>query len=154
MRYGTKDHVPHLPPAALDRNPVWGLTPYRFPTTIRTVRPDHGTSGSYTVELTTRQWQIIDATMDNEVSVEAQNGDPRGVVDSGHQVRVAGWDQVACRTPGVPGQGAGRRTDRSSRSRCPASSGLWLIAGMTGHEPRLDDVGAPRRRGGGVTSPP
>jgi hypothetical protein len=85
---------------------VWGLTPYRFPTTIRTVRPDHGTSGSYTVELTTRQWQIIDATMDNEVSVEAQNGDLRGVVDSGHQVRVAGWDQVACRTPGVPGSGS------------------------------------------------
>lgn len=60
----------------------------------------------YTVELTTRQWQIIDGTMDNEVSVEVENGDPRGVVDIGHQVRVMGWDQVAHWTPGVPGSGS------------------------------------------------
>ena len=67
----------------------------------------HGDSpGSYTVELTTRQWQIIDGTMDNEVSVEAENGDPRGVVHVGRQVRVAGWDQVAHWTPGVPGSGS------------------------------------------------
>ncbi|MEH0821948.1 MULTISPECIES: hypothetical protein [unclassified Micromonospora] len=66
---------------------------------------DDATPG-YTVGLTTRQWQIIDRTVDNEVSVEAENGDPRGVVDVGVQVRVAGWDQVAHWTPGVPGSGS------------------------------------------------
>ncbi|MDO3684015.1 hypothetical protein [Micromonospora sp. C28ISP2-4] len=66
---------------------------------------DDATPRSYPVELTTRQWQIIDGTVDSEVSVEAENGDPRGVVELGQQIRIAGWDQVAHWTPGVPGSG-------------------------------------------------
>jgi len=46
----------------------------------------------------TRQWLIIDSTMDNEVIGEAQNGDPSGVVDLGMSIRQAGWDQI----PGWP----------------------------------------------------
>ena len=53
----------------------------RFSATILIVIAHGGRPGLHTVELTTRQWQIIDGTMDNEVSVEAENGDPRGVVD-------------------------------------------------------------------------
>ncbi|HZM75945.1 MAG TPA: hypothetical protein VFC19_09475 [Candidatus Limnocylindrales bacterium] len=52
----------------------------------------------YRVRLETRKWLVIDATMDNEVSVEAEDGDPRGVVDLGMSIRRAGWDQV----PGWP----------------------------------------------------
>ncbi|MFI6515448.1 hypothetical protein ACIBF1_07815 [Spirillospora sp. NPDC050679] len=53
---------------------------------------------SYRVRMETRQWLVIDATIDNEVSVEARNGDPRNVVDLGSSVRHAGWDQ----NPGWP----------------------------------------------------
>ncbi|RFS82445.1 hypothetical protein D0T12_26975 [Actinomadura spongiicola] len=52
----------------------------------------------YRVQMETRQWLIIDATMDNEVITEAQEGDPRGVVDLGSSIRQAGWDQI----PGWP----------------------------------------------------
>jgi hypothetical protein len=64
-----------------------------------------GPDAGYPVRLTTRQWQIIDATIDDEVSVEAESGDPRGIVELGSGVREAGWDQVAHWTPGVPGSG-------------------------------------------------
>jgi len=52
----------------------------------------------YRVQMETRQWLIIDSTMDNEVIGEAQNGDPSGVVDLGMSIRQAGWDQI----PGWP----------------------------------------------------
>ncbi|MWA02312.1 hypothetical protein F8568_022605 [Actinomadura sp. LD22] len=55
--------------------------------------------------MTTRQWQVIDACIDSEVSVESEKGDPRGVIDTGRAIRRAGWDQVAHWTPGVPGSG-------------------------------------------------
>jgi hypothetical protein len=48
----------------------------------------------YRVKMETRQWLIIDGTMDNEVISEAQNGDPSGVVDLGMSIRQAGWDQI------------------------------------------------------------
>jgi hypothetical protein len=45
------------------------------------------------VELTTRQWQVVDAVVDNEVNTRAEEGDER-FVDVGLGVRQAGWDQV------------------------------------------------------------
>ncbi|KAA2255247.1 hypothetical protein F0L68_28935 [Solihabitans fulvus] len=54
------------------------------------------------VRLTTRQWQVIDAVVDNEVSTRAEEGDEEFVA-TGHLVREAGWDQVAHWTPGVAG---------------------------------------------------
>ncbi|NJP94762.1 hypothetical protein HCN51_35905 [Nonomuraea sp. FMUSA5-5] len=42
----------------------------------------------------TSQWPIIDATMDNEASVEAGEGDPRNVADLGDSIRQAGWAQI------------------------------------------------------------
>jgi hypothetical protein len=53
---------------------------------------------TYRVQMETRQWLIIDGTIDNEVSVEAESGDPRNVVDLGSSIRQAGWDQI----PGWP----------------------------------------------------
>lgn len=45
------------------------------------------------VELVTRQWQVIDAVVDNEVNTRAEEGDER-FVTVGLSVREAGWDQV------------------------------------------------------------
>ncbi|MFA1541674.1 hypothetical protein [Actinomadura monticuli] len=53
---------------------------------------------TYQVVLETRQWLIIDATIDNEVSTEVVEGDPRGVVSLGSSIRKAGWRQ----NPGWP----------------------------------------------------
>ncbi|GAA2255273.1 hypothetical protein GCM10010402_08180 [Actinomadura luteofluorescens] len=52
----------------------------------------------YQVLMATRQWLIVDAVIDNEVSTEAQDGDPGNVVDLGNSVRRAGWAQ----NPGWP----------------------------------------------------
>ncbi|MEU7617248.1 hypothetical protein AB0B27_14305 [Micromonospora rifamycinica] len=48
----------------------------------------------YVVDMTVRQWQIIDATIDNEVDTEIVDGDPGGVVSLGGSIRQAGWDQA------------------------------------------------------------
>ncbi|QDY11199.1 hypothetical protein FJK98_32035 [Micromonospora sp. HM134] len=48
----------------------------------------------FAVDMTVRQWQIIDATIDNEVDTEITNGDPGGVVSLGGSIRQAGWDQA------------------------------------------------------------
>jgi hypothetical protein len=53
---------------------------------------------TYRVQMETRQWLSIDSTMDNEVSTEAQDGDPHDIVDLGMSIRQAGWDQI----PGWP----------------------------------------------------
>ncbi|SCL25743.1 hypothetical protein GA0070624_3168 [Micromonospora rhizosphaerae] len=53
----------------------------QFRAKMRVVLSDSDSLGSCTVELTARQWQIIDDTLDNEVSVDTENGDPRGDVE-------------------------------------------------------------------------
>lgn len=73
--------------------------------TMSGVIPDGNSRTSYTIELTVRQWQIIDGTMDNAVAVASQNGDPRAIVDLGSSVRAAGWEQVGRRDSDVPGSG-------------------------------------------------
>ena len=57
------------------------------------------------VTLTVRQWQYIDAVLDNQLRLAAETGDPRRVLDTGRSIREAGWDQVAHRTPEVSGPG-------------------------------------------------
>jgi hypothetical protein len=61
-------------------------------------------NAGYPVKLTTRQWQVIDAVVDNEVNTRAEEGDA-DFVNTGRGVREAGWDQVAHWTPGTPGSG-------------------------------------------------
>ena len=46
-----------------------------------------------TVTMTVREWQYIDAVIDNTVSIAAVDG-PREHVDQGQAVRQAGWDQL------------------------------------------------------------
>jgi hypothetical protein len=46
------------------------------------------------VTMTVRQWQYIDAVIDNTVAVAAVDG-PRKHVRRGQAVRQAGWDQLA-----------------------------------------------------------
>ena len=57
---------------------------------------------SYTVMMTTRQWQVIDGTIDNEVDTAVMNGDPQGVSGLGQRVRQAGWDQIVGSAEGWP----------------------------------------------------
>jgi hypothetical protein len=52
------------------------------------------------LDVSTRQWQRIDACIDNEVDVEVVNGDPKGVVEAGHGIREQGWRQIAGWEPG------------------------------------------------------
>jgi hypothetical protein len=58
---------------------------------------------TYRVQMETRQWLLIDSTMDNEVSTEAQDGDLHGIVDLGISIRQAGWDQIPGWPPHVEG---------------------------------------------------
>jgi hypothetical protein len=51
----------------------------------------------FAVQLTTRQWQVVDAVVDNEVNTRAEEGDERFVA-VGLSVREAGWDQVTGET--------------------------------------------------------
>lgn len=51
------------------------------------------------VTLTTWQWHTIDGTVDNEISVEVVNLDPRSIVETARQIREAGWRQIADWTP-------------------------------------------------------
>lgn len=52
----------------------------------------------YQVRMETRQWLFIDATLDSEVNIAVDDGDPRGVVDLGNGIRRAGCEQ----NPGWP----------------------------------------------------
>lgn len=74
--------------------------------TMKVVTSDGDMGTLYSLRVTTRQWQVIDRTLDSEVSIEAEKGDPGGLASLGHSIREAGWDQVAHWTPGVPGSGS------------------------------------------------
>lgn len=54
-----------------------------------------GTNGHHAVKLTTRQWQIIDAVLDNEIAVTIVNGDESGITDAARSIRETGWAQAA-----------------------------------------------------------
>ncbi|NJP31055.1 hypothetical protein [Micromonospora thermarum] len=56
--------------------------------------------------MTTEQWRSVDRVVDNEISVEAENGDPRQVLGPAIGIREAGWEQVADWTRGVASSGA------------------------------------------------
>lgn len=74
------------------------------------------------VRLTTRQWQIIDAHIDNEISVETVDGDNRRVIDTAVKIREQGWRQVAGWTPGAAGTASWPPDDQAVTVR------------LTGHE--------------------
>lgn len=53
--------------------------------------PEIDQSKACEIKMTTRQWQIIDATIDNEIDTAATSG--RGA-ELGNSVRQAGWNQI------------------------------------------------------------
>lgn len=57
---------------------------------------------AHTATMTVRQWQIIDAILDNEVDTAVMNGDPQRVVALGRSVRQAGWEQIIGSEEGWP----------------------------------------------------
>jgi hypothetical protein len=46
------------------------------------------------VRMTGLQWQWLDRVVDNTISVEAENGDPHGLLPTGIQIRDEGWRQI------------------------------------------------------------
>ncbi|MBM0231891.1 hypothetical protein JNW91_08495 [Micromonospora sp. STR1_7] len=55
-----------------------------------------------TMAMTVRQWQIVDATVDNEVDTAIMNGKPGHYIALGKSVRQAGWDQLVRGGEGWP----------------------------------------------------
>ncbi|MDG4783939.1 hypothetical protein O7614_30240 [Micromonospora sp. WMMD961] len=98
---------------------------------------------AFSLRMTTRQWRHLDGAVDSEVSIAAESDDPHQVVQTGSDIREAGWDQVAHWTPGVAGSGDWPADDEEvavklSRrqwelaARCAAH---WAaVAGSVGHE--------------------
>ncbi|MGW0811062.1 hypothetical protein [Nonomuraea sp. NPDC002799] len=62
-------------------------------------------SAGLIIAMPLRQWGLIDASMDNDASVETVNGDHQRA-DLARSIRMAGWDQIAHWTPGFPGSGS------------------------------------------------
>ena len=56
--------------------------------------------------MTTQKWRYVDGSLDSEISVEAENGDHRNVVQPATDVREAAWEQVANWTRGAGSSGA------------------------------------------------
>ncbi|GAA0411793.1 hypothetical protein Acor_15750 [Acrocarpospora corrugata] len=47
----------------------------------------------YRLQLEIRQWVLIDAIIDNEMSAAVSAGGQRDIVDLGRSIRKAGWEQ-------------------------------------------------------------
>jgi hypothetical protein len=101
----------------------------------------------------TRQWLLIDSIMDNEVSVEAQNGDPSGVVDLGRSIRQAGWDQIpgwphdlqGFETWPVPGQRSTIALSRPQWDLVISTLERWAAVSDRSPDPRTPDVATSSR---------
>lgn len=55
------------------------------------------------VRMPARQWRRVDRVLDNVVNVEAENGDPHGLVETGVQILREGWRQISGWTPETTG---------------------------------------------------
>ena len=55
------------------------------------------------VRMPARQWRRVDRVLDNVVNVEAENGDPHGLVEAGVQILREGWRQTSGWTPETTG---------------------------------------------------
>jgi hypothetical protein len=49
------------------------------------------------------QWRRVDRVLDNVANVEAENGDPHGLAETGVQILREGWRQVCGWTPETTG---------------------------------------------------
>jgi hypothetical protein len=55
------------------------------------------------VRMPARQWRRVNRVLDNVVNVEAENGDPHGLVATGIQILGEGWRQISGWTPETTG---------------------------------------------------
>ena len=55
------------------------------------------------VRMPAQQWRRVERVLDNVVNVEAENGDPQGLVDAGVQILREGWRQTSGWTPETTG---------------------------------------------------
>ncbi|WP_155127396.1 hypothetical protein [[Actinomadura] parvosata] len=81
-------------------------------------------SAGLIIAMPLRQWGLIDASMDNDASVETVNGDRRRA-DLARSIRRAGWDQIAHWTPGVPGSGSWPPPDEIVKPKLTIAQ--WLL---------------------------
>ncbi|GAA3222128.1 hypothetical protein [Nonomuraea helvata] len=82
-------------------------------------------SAGLIIAMSLRQWGLIDASMDNDASVETVDGDRRQA-DLARSIRRAGWDQIAHWTPGVPGSGSWPPPDEVVKPELTIAP--WLLA--------------------------
>ncbi|MEU7845673.1 hypothetical protein AB0B39_32445 [Micromonospora sp. NPDC049114] len=78
------------------------------------------------LRMTTRQWRHLDGALDSEISVAAENGDPRQIVSAASGIRRAGWDQIAHWVPDVAGSGDWPPDDEEIVAHL--SRGDWALA--------------------------
>uniref|UniRef100_UPI003F494826 hypothetical protein n=1 Tax=Nonomuraea sp. CA-252377 TaxID=3240003 RepID=UPI003F494826 len=81
-------------------------------------------SAGLIIAMPLRQWGLIDASMDNDASVETVNGN-RHRADLARSIRRAGWDQIANWTPGVPGSGSWPPPDEIVKPKLTIAQ--WLL---------------------------
>ncbi|MGK5444047.1 hypothetical protein ACSNN7_19835 [Micromonospora sp. URMC 105] len=62
-------------------------------------------SSTCAVRMATRQWRSVNGVLDNVVNVEAENGDPHGLIATGIQILREGWRQTSGWTPETTGAG-------------------------------------------------
>ncbi|WP_344874131.1 hypothetical protein [Nonomuraea antimicrobica] len=72
-----------------------------------------GDAVTFPVSMTMGQWHLIDGSMDNEVSVEAVEGDRRDLVDLAGGIREAGCSRSLTGHLVHRGRAPGRPTMRS-----------------------------------------
>ncbi|MBF8188786.1 hypothetical protein ITP53_24235 [Nonomuraea sp. K274] len=76
------------------------------------------------IAMSLRQWGLIDASMDNDASVETVNGN-RQRADLARSIRQAGLDQIFRWTPGVPGSGSWPPPDEIVKPKLTIAQ--WLL---------------------------
>lgn len=76
------------------------------------------------IGMTLRQWGLIDASMDNDASVETVNGN-RQRADLARSIRKAGLDQLFRWTSGVPGPGSWPLPDEIVKPKLTIAQ--WLL---------------------------
>jgi hypothetical protein len=97
----------------------------------------------FAVQLTTRQWQVVDAVVDNEVNTRAEEGDERFVA-VGLSVREAGWDQVTGETRTWPPDEQIATVTLSLEQWGLVVSSLDILTSIQINDTTGDDAEAPR----------
>ncbi|WP_377273711.1 hypothetical protein [Peterkaempfera sp. SMS 1(5)a] len=93
-------------------------------------------SSLHSTEILVEHWLAIDSEINNEVSVEAEKGDPRHVVEMAQAIQRVGWEAL-------PDWPSGSRPDQ--RVTISLSESQWsLVLAVLEHWAKVaDSVGSP-----------